>query len=250
MNRSMNDKKTHIVALFLTSFHDLLQKRDRVGNNPILVTHSQHVVHLMHQETEGQNQQVNDHSERGDVREETLCDEEGNAFRSEEEEKEREEGTVLKKVEEACCDEKDGTGEREERRDCASVKRGKKKNKESAVKKEKSWKKRGEKSGRKKRRKRMRRRRRMQRRRRRVVEVKEVKEEMEEKKRRMERRGATGSEEKRREKRMAKRHANWSVVYWAKKETRSVKEKREIAKRVLREKKKEVVVMFQKKGVI
>ena len=46
---------------------------------------------------------------------------------------------------------------------------------------------------------------------------------------------------------MAKRHANWSVVYWAKKETRSVKEKREIAKRVLREKKKEVVVMFQKK---
>ena len=56
MNRSMNDKKTHIVALFLTSFHDLLQKRDRVGNNPILVTHSQHVVHLMHQETEGQNQ--------------------------------------------------------------------------------------------------------------------------------------------------------------------------------------------------
>ena len=49
---------------------------------------------------------------------------------------------------------------------------------------------------------------------------------------------------------MAKRHANWSVVYWAKKETRSVKEKRQMARRVLREKKKKVVVMFQKKGVI
>ena len=54
MNRSKNDKKTHKVTLFLTHPHHSLQKRDRVFNNPIIIAHSQQIVHLMHKKEECQ----------------------------------------------------------------------------------------------------------------------------------------------------------------------------------------------------